>query len=310
MSTHKRESRENTVSVGLIGIGPWGMKLASRFDAQANLRGFTAKGNAERVEIFKKEFPSVTHYSSTEALLEDTSIQAVVIATPIETHFEMARLALNHGKHVFVEKPAALDQTSVRELIGLAQKHNRVLFTGYTFLYHPVYKHLRELIKDTPPQRIIFSWQKLGSFRESGILNLICHDVALFADLVGELRGSHIFFRADIIGKDDIAQIGSSFGTAGSALFTINRVFPGIPTKSVVVMTDSETYVWENDALYKASDGSLHDITEKVIASQPLEQECSHFLERVAEDTYWSRSDGVHDMEVARFFEEVMPPSA
>ncbi len=282
-------------------MGRWGTKLAHIFNTSATLRGFTTNGDQERIRAFRASFPDVRYFASIDEMLSDPEITAIVIATPIATHYQIAKMALEHTKHVFVEKPLALQEQEVCHLIDLAHSNNRVLFSGYTYLYHPLYAKLKEISQTEHIEQLTFSWNKFGSFHESSILNLICHDVAICADCIGTLRDVRILSTRDIVGKDDIIHITASFGEKQKVLFSVNRVFTEMPTKSVCIETTTSKYIWTDNTLHIVTQDSLRK--EMIVEPSTLEDECIDFLDKVLKNSYWVRADGAIDVEVARFFE-------
>lgn len=291
------------INIGIIGIGRWGSKLADIFSEEATVAAFVSKSSSH-IDTFQKKHPHAVHYATIENLLSDERIEALVIATPIETHYEIALQCLKHKKHVFIEKPIALKTTQVTELLEKSKENNVVLFSGYTFLYDPAYVALKGLIKNTPLDEILFSWNKFGSFKEPGTHNLLCHDIALAVDLVGTLNNQQLLSSSNIIGREDIisAQATSSVGRIS---FYINR-FSLLSEKRIIIKTPHTVYTVSNGIV-----SSFHSPDTKTIefsqpdAPSPLLLECRDFLEKVSEKTYWTRADGLHDLEVARFFEKI-----
>lgn len=131
---------------GLIGYGYWGPHLARNISAlpDGSLRCI-ADRDTERLEQAQAQY----HYSEfTHDALDvfESDVDAVLIATPVHTHYALARAALLANKHVFVEKPLAVNVNEVEELVALAQERNRILMVGYTFLYHKAVQALRQII--------------------------------------------------------------------------------------------------------------------------------------------------------------------
>ena len=131
-------------SVAVIGSGYWGKNLVRNFHQLGALRLICDK-NETVLNSFKEQYPDVeTCYALNDALSRE-DINGLVIATPAEIHFTLAREALLAGKHVFVEKPLVLDEQEGEELIGLSNDENRVLMVGHLLQYHPVFIKLKEL---------------------------------------------------------------------------------------------------------------------------------------------------------------------
>src|SRR5207253_2845659 len=131
--------------VGQAGLGYWGRNLARNFDELTDLRWLCDASEGRRAE-FAERYPDAKVAGEFEELLAADDLDAVVIATPVPTHYPLARAALEAGKHVFVEKPPAMRVAEMEELIGLAEANGLVLMPGHLLLYHPGVQKLKELV--------------------------------------------------------------------------------------------------------------------------------------------------------------------
>src|SRR5262249_24745283 len=131
--------------VGQAGLGYWGRNLARNFDDLADMRWLCDASEERRAE-FAERYPDAQVTDSFEELLADDDVDAVVIATPVPSHYPLARAALEAGKHVFVEKPPAMRVAEMEELVGLAEAAGLVLMPGHLLLYHPAVRKLKELV--------------------------------------------------------------------------------------------------------------------------------------------------------------------
>ena len=138
----------NNLNIGLIGAGYWGNKLLPKFLAapQAKVQSVCDIHEGNRAEIQRK-FPNIATTASLETLLASRELDAVVIVTPPATHFNLAKAALEAGKHVWIEKPLALHLGEGRQLVQLARARNRTLFVDHTFLYDPAVRMIRDLVQ-------------------------------------------------------------------------------------------------------------------------------------------------------------------
>lgn len=136
------------VSVGLVGAGYWGQKLLPKFLAApgSSVRMVCDIHPQNRGEIEKK-FPEIATTDSYDDLLGDRDVRAVVLATPLATHFPLAKKAIEAGKHVWVEKPLALGLDEGRKLVQLARDGGTILFVDHTFLYDPAVTLIRDLVR-------------------------------------------------------------------------------------------------------------------------------------------------------------------
>jgi predicted dehydrogenase len=131
--------------IAQVGLGQWGKNLARNFDQLAELVWLCDVDDERRAQA-AQSYPSALVTSSFDDVLADESVEAVVVATPVPTHYELARRALEAGKHVFVEKPPAMRGAEMEELCELAEERNRVLMPGHLLLFHPGVQKLKEIV--------------------------------------------------------------------------------------------------------------------------------------------------------------------
>ena len=177
-------------SVAVVGCGYWGKNLVRNFSklgALSMVCDATAAGRATAVEIA----PRASIVESLDDLLR-TDIPGIVIATPAETHYGVAKQALERGKHVFVEKPLALTYEEGDDLVRLAENSNRILMVGHVLEYHPAVIRLLELVRSGELGNVRYissSRLNLGKVRrEENILwSFAPHDIAVILRLVGNM---------------------------------------------------------------------------------------------------------------------------
>ena len=134
------------ITVGVIGYGYWGPNLVRNFADQAHSRvGHVADLNADRLAEVTRRYPGTRTSRDYRDLLADTSVDAVVIATPVYTHFDIGMAALQAGKHLLIEKPMASNGSQARLLIDEAARRRRVLMVDHTFVYTSAVAKMREL---------------------------------------------------------------------------------------------------------------------------------------------------------------------
>jgi UDP-2-acetamido-3-amino-2,3-dideoxy-glucuronate N-acetyltransferase len=176
--------------VAVIGTGYWGKNLVRNFQQIGALKMICDK-NENALAALQEQNPGVEPaYALTEVLKRD-DIQGVVIATPAETHFFLAREALLAGKHVYVEKPLVLNEAEGRELIQIADQRGRVLMVGHLLQYHPAFIKLKEMASSGELGRINYIYShrlNLGKIRrEENILwSFAPHDISMILALAGE----------------------------------------------------------------------------------------------------------------------------
>jgi predicted dehydrogenase len=181
-----------TLRIGLAGLGYWGPNLARNLDELRGLElAWLCDLDEERLESYAPRFPDTRRTSRFEDLLEDASLDAVAIATPVVTHFELTRQALLAGKHVFVEKPLALSSVLGEQLVALAEERGLALMPGHLLLYHPGVAKLKDLVAGGDLGRLLYVYgnrQNLGQIRrdENALWSLGAHDLSVILHLVEE----------------------------------------------------------------------------------------------------------------------------
>src|SRR5215510_3569015 len=127
-----------TVKVGVVGCGYWGPNLIRnlRQSGDCHLK-VICDTSEQRLRHMRRLYPEVATTDNFEELLNDVELDAIVIATPVRFHYEMAKACLSAGKHAFVEKPMARTEAEAQELVALADRKGLVLMVGHTFLFSP-----------------------------------------------------------------------------------------------------------------------------------------------------------------------------
>ena len=133
------------VTVGLVGLGYWGPNLARNFDQLAEL-AWLCDLDEELRGSFAARYTRARVTATFAEMLADPELDAVVIATPVPSHYTLAKQALEAGKHVLVEKPPAMKGAEMDELVKLAAERDLVLMPGHLLLYHPGVRKLKELV--------------------------------------------------------------------------------------------------------------------------------------------------------------------
>ncbi len=188
-------------TVGVVGLGYWGPNLARNFDELARLT-WICDAAPEQCERQATRFPSARATTDFGDLLSDSELDAVVIATPVVTHFDLAKRALEAGKHVLVEKPPALTAAEAEELRALAQERDLVLMPGHLLLYHPGVQKLRELVDSGELGEVLCLYgnrQNLGKIRmdENALWSLGVHDLSVILYLVGGEEPAELWARGN-----------------------------------------------------------------------------------------------------------------
>jgi len=166
------------INVGIIGYGYWGPNLVRNFAEVKGARVAAVSDlDGNRLSKAKLSYPAIETSADHRELLADAAIDAIVVATPVSTHFELARDALAAGKHVLVEKPISTTSDEARRLIEEADSAQKVLMVDHTFLYTGAVRKIRQLIDDGKVGRLLH----YDSVRIN--LGLFQHDVNVLWDL-------------------------------------------------------------------------------------------------------------------------------
>jgi len=182
MATHK---------IACIGAGYWGKNLVRNFTDLGVLAWVCEAEPSTRAHL-AAAYPTARFTDAVDHILADPEVAGVAIATPAETHSELARRALLAGKDVLVEKPLSLSIEEGRQLVALAGERQRVLMVGHLLWYHPAVLKLRELVEEGELGRIQYVYSNrlnLGKIRrEENILwSFAPHDISVILGLVGEM---------------------------------------------------------------------------------------------------------------------------
>ncbi len=259
------------IKTAIIGIGRWGKNVARELADQSALIAYASHGSGENEAWAASSIPTAKKMT-VEEICADKDIQAVAVATPINTHAEIVRALLTAGKHVLCEKPLAEDSATAFELSTLAQERGVNLVTGYVYLYHPAYQELKKRIAGKQISRIEFVWKKHGTFKETIQLNLLTHHLALALDLVGKPESGKILRCEANVSACDIIEVQLTY-PACEVTSLIDRVSQE-KMHTMTVHAGSETFIWEGTQLRDATGVFEH-------RDMPLELEVSAFLDVV-----------------------------
>ncbi|MGN6800199.1 MAG: Gfo/Idh/MocA family protein [Gaiellaceae bacterium] len=290
-------------SVGVVGLNYWGPNLVRNFDGLADLT-WLCDLDDEHLRTVGDRFPHARATPNIDDLLSDDSLDAVVIATPVPTHYALAKQALEAGKHVFVEKPPAMRAVEMDELVRLAEDGDRVLMPGHLLLYHPAVLKLKELIDNGELGDVLCVYGNrvnLGIVRsnENALWSLGVHDLSVILYLLDEdpdlatAQGSASIHP----GVEDVVFCFLRFPSGKIAHMHLSWLDPHkmrkmtvVGSQKMVVFDDMEperkVTVYEK---FAGPNGELHsgDIhVPKVVGTEPLRLECEYFLELI---------DGKHD---------------
>jgi predicted dehydrogenase len=319
------------IRVGVIGCGYWGPKLARNFnDLPSASLEMVADLREDRLGEIKDLYPATTVTRNYKDLLGD-GIDAVVIATPVNTHYSLAREALQSGKHVLVEKPITAHSDHAKDLIELANQRHLALMVGHTFEYNPAVEAVRKIVQSGELGNIYY----LNSIRVNlGLLqpdinvmwDLAPHDLSIIRFVLGQdpimvsARGA--IFVNKIRNLHEVAYINMHFPNGVMANLHLSWVDP-VKQRTLTVVGSKKMLVYDDIAenkvkIYdKGVEVPPYSITEEefkasyrhgdeydypISWTEPLRAECSHFLECIRTGST-PRSDGVDGLKVLKILE-------
>jgi UDP-2-acetamido-3-amino-2,3-dideoxy-glucuronate N-acetyltransferase len=183
-------SSQKKANIAVVGSGYWGKNLLRNFNELGVLQLICDK-DEELLRQFKDQYPKLETCLALNDVLRRKDIEGIVIATPAETHYSLAREALLSGKHVYVEKPLVLDEKQAEELIDLSLQQDRILMVGHLLQYHPVFLHLKNMVATGEMGRVNYIYShrlNLGKIRrEENILwSFAPHDISMILGIAGE----------------------------------------------------------------------------------------------------------------------------
>ena len=277
-----------------VGLGQWGRNLARNFGDLAELAWLCDIDESQHDGLAQR-YPSARLTAKLDDVLADDSIEAVVIATPVPTHYELARRTLEANKHVFVEKPPAMRGAELEELCDLAEERGRVLMPGHLLLYHPGVRKLKEIVDSGELGDVLYVYgnrQNLGTFRtnENALWSLGVHDLSVLLYLIeeepNEVRAHGNAFLTG--GVEDVVFCYLNFPSGKMAHMHLSWLDPHKIRRITVVGNDRmavfddmerdrKITVYDN---WRTRTGDVY--SPKVDATEPLRRECQHFLSLVA----------------------------
>jgi predicted dehydrogenase len=180
------------VKVGIVGYGYWGPNLVRNFaETPGAAVAAVADVDTAKLAVVQRRHPAVKATTEFQDLLADPSIDAIAIATPVDTHFDLGMAVLGAGKHLWLEKPMASTSIQARKLVDEAERRQRVLFVDHTFIYTGAVRKMAEIIKGGDLGRVYYydsTRVNLGLFQRdvNVIADLAVHDFSILDYLLGE----------------------------------------------------------------------------------------------------------------------------
>jgi predicted dehydrogenase len=323
--------KEYTMKIAVIGCGYWGPNLVRNFVQSNKVRELICCDlDSKRLARMKSLYPSVTALTDYKELLEVQDLDAVAVATPVKTHYPIAKEFLTQGKHVFVEKPFTHSYETALELVKLAEEKNRVLMVGHTFEYTAAVNKIREIVENGELGKILYIScirVNLGLFQPdiNVVWDLAPHDISVILYILGETPVSvnsqgKAHFKPEI---EDVATTTLNFKSGVIAFIHNSWLDPNKIRKTTIVGT-KKMLVYddiENQEKIKIYDkgvevppyydtfaefqlayryGDIH--SPRIEDYEPLRKMCDHFLDCI-KDGRPPHSDGYNGLRVVSILE-------
>jgi predicted dehydrogenase len=191
-SSDRKEAGEDVIRVGVIGYGYWGPNIVRNFHGQDHSSVVAVcDKSAKSLQRVKSAYPAIHCTSDAHELLNSPEIDLIAVVTPVWTHYELAKAALEKGKHVFVEKPFTTTVAQAEELIELAERKNLKIMVDHTFLFTGAVKRIRSFIDDGTLGKLYYydsTRVNLGLFQHdvNVIWDLAPHDLSIMDYVIAE----------------------------------------------------------------------------------------------------------------------------
>ena len=241
------------INLGVIGYGYWGPNVARNFNSCPGAKLVTICDlNEKRLKLAKSNFPFVNVSSDPNDLLNSDDIEAVAIVTPVFAHYELAKAALENGKHIFVEKPFTSNAEQAEELINLAHKKSLIIMVDHTFLFTGAVRKIKEIIDSQALGSLFFydsTRVNLGLFQHdiNVVWDLAPHDFSIMNYLLNKspvaisAQGTEHFGT----GLEDVAYIAAHFDNGFIAHFHCNWLSP-VKIRKTLISGDKKMLVWDD----------------------------------------------------------------
>jgi predicted dehydrogenase len=315
--------------VGVAGLGYWGPNLARNLAAIAGCElAWLCDPSPEARERQARSFPGARLTGELDDLLGDEQLDAVLLATPVSTHAQLAVAVAEAGKHCFVEKPLATTAADAERAVAAAERAGKILMVGHLLEYHPAVTRLKELIdgEELGALRYVYGNRlNLGKLRsdENALWSLGAHDVSVVLHLIGEEPQECVAHGASYVreGVQDVVFCYLRFPSGIVAHLHLSWLDPHKERRLTVVgarrmATFDDMLVEGKLAIYdKGFDEDARSWGEYITRSgdifsprlpnaEPLRLECEHFLECIRTGAA-PRSDGHSGLRVVRVLERL-----
>ena len=300
--------------IAILGAGHWGPNLIRSFHTHdASEVAWVVDRDPARLELTRQRYPDIRVAAEALPALEDPDVDAVVVATPTITHYELALAALRHGKHVLVEKPITARTAEAEELCAFADRQGRVLMVGHVFLFNRAIRRVKEYLDEGRVGRVFYVAMvrtNLGPIRMdvNAAWDLAAHDIAIanyWLEAVpthaAALGGSwinpgiedavfaNLFYPNDIVANLHVSWLSprkvrdiTVVGEQGMLTFDDMNLSEPLRLYDKRVTDQRTPGFIDTFASFRTSIREGDILIPRVGASEPLKAECDHFLDCIA----------------------------
>lgn len=318
---------QDNVRIALIGCGYWGPNLARNFSqVEHGELALCADLDDQALARLQRQFPQVEMTTDVMAVLARPDIDAIALATPARTHATLALQALAAGKHVFVEKPLAMNTTDAQAMVAAATAQQRTLMVGHIFEYHPAVQYIKDLLDSGELGDLYYLYStrvNLGRVQTdiNALWSIAPHDVSIMLHLVGRLpaqvtaRGQS-FLNGTV---EDVVFVTLEFASGALGHVHASWLDPS-KTRQLTVVGSRKMVVYDDVAaegkvkiydkgVYRKGEAGYGEFQYKVHSgdimmprlemTEPLRLECQHFVDCVRSGSQ-PLTDGFNGLRVVR----------
>ncbi len=309
-------------NIAVVGCGYWGKNLVRNFSelealySVSDVNSGTANNYANQYQVKNLSFDEV---------INDENTKGVVLTVPAKHHASMAIAAMKKGKHVFVEKPLALNEMDAKLMIETAKENKVKLMVGHLLHYHPIFKEIKKIAKEGQIGKLMYIQSNrlsFGKFRseEDVVWSFAPHDISMILALANEKPKVVKCNSKSIIKENhgDIANIYMEFPSGLKSNISVSWINPNKEVKlaligSLAMLVFDDTKPWDEklslcsydikrtENIININKFSLKHI--KVMEEEPLKNECKHFIEVVDKDIQ-PITDGIEGSKVVEILSE------
>jgi predicted dehydrogenase len=244
----------DVIRVGVVGYGYWGPNVVRNFDQleKAEVLAVCDRSASARQRV-QKAHPNVAVTSDPAELIKSSDIDAIAVVTPVWTHYELAKAALENGKHVFVEKPFTSNTAQAEELIELATKKNLKVMVDHTFLFTGAVRKIKELLNENALGKLYYydsTRVNLGLFQHdvNVIWDLAPHDLSIMDYLIQDQPEAIVATgQSHLNSFEDVAFITLYFPEKVIAHINVNWLSP-VKVRTTLIGGEKKMLVWNDQA--------------------------------------------------------------